>query len=144
MSEEIKTEESMPPDLAYEIGDILSVSMGNKPKSFSVAVDDSYKGNRSKFIENLEKDNTAFKVSNNKVYAVDISTEEGSKKYSEILDDVGNPEKQTKLESMDKPVTVIDPNSPVGFRSIVIIRTCEVETIKIKKKVKISQAGKEN
>lgn len=129
MKEEPPVIDSMPEELQRDIENVLSVSIGNKPKS--LIPDDSYTGNKKKFLESIEKNKKgAMKICNNKIYALDITTEYGAKKYSEVLDDAGNPETKTRLESIDKPVVIIDPSSQSGFKSIIVLRTCEVEEVK--------------
>lgn len=142
MIEDINETTSLPEDLENDLEKILSISIGNKPKSFAGTLNESGGGNRDRFIETISKGEEEVKLENNKIYALDVAKAEDAKKYTEILEIAGDPSSDVSLVGMDKPVIVVDPSSASGFRAIVIIKTCEVKVVNKKKKINIKTIGK--
>jgi len=139
MIEEIPETDKMPEDLASDLEEILSISIGNKPKSMVNLLHDLGGGNRDKFIENIESEPEALKIENNYVYVLDLANEDDAKKYTEVMEQVGDPSHNANLVSMSPPSIMLDPTTPKGFRSIVVIKTCEIKRIKKKGKPSIDK-----
>lgn len=132
---EIHEDMDLPEDLRSDLEDVLALSFGNKPKSFSEKIAGT---TYSKVIDEISGNKIREKQTENKIYAIDISTEEGSARYSSIVDQGKDPESDITISSFSGPTIMVDTSSPTGFRAIVIITTCIIKKYEEKGSKKVS------
>jgi hypothetical protein len=78
---------------------------------------------RDEFIKKKDPVEKKLKCTENKTYVLDLTKEDDNKKYSELLDKIGDPESGYVLaDALKDPQIFIDPSSIAGFRAIAIIK----------------------
>jgi hypothetical protein len=146
----------MPPDLVES----LRIITGERPESFkkefspNTSIYPQFDGAgfmgtsaQEEFIKSKDPIEKKIRFKENKTYVLDITKPEDNVRYSEVLDLISDPESGVVLaEELKDPQVIIDANSSVGYRAIVIIKTA-VPEIYIKKKssgyTKMKKKGKE-
>jgi len=135
-------------DVPDEIKDALKVIVGNRPDSFIQEFDNQspepqQKGlfssisssslpqdetARDRFIKKGDRVREAFKLRDNRIYVLDLTSPQDLKKYSDLMDEIFDGSDRLSLaEDIKEPKILLDPNSPVGYRAIVTLRVFRLE-----------------
>lgn len=136
-----------PEDLPDDIKDALNVIVGNRPRSFQdeffgtrkevPQMDGSAFGGSSaqqEFIKKKDPIEKKIRLTENEVYVLDLTNPADRKTYTSILNLVFDPESGVELaEPLKDPTVMVDPDSKVGYRAVLTIKTCRPEEY-VKKK----------
>jgi len=132
-------------DMPSDLLESLRVITGDRPESFKKEFEpnlDAYQHIKSgtKHDEVLRKHESkkVSKLTNNKVYVFDLTSEDDARQYAEVLDVLGDTEKNnTFLSEPISPVNILlDASAPKGYRAITIVKTVQpVECLVRKKKI---------
>jgi len=120
-----RSSEELPDDLRGEIESVLSVSIGNKPKSLLISPPFGEGKNDSRISE-IMGGRVSQKQIENKIVALDISTKEGQEQYASIVDKGKDPEDDTQITSVHGPSILLDTSASGGFRVVLVISTCKI------------------
>ena len=134
-----------PENFPEEIKEALNVIVGNRPKSFDEEfipnpnAHPKFSGaafggesSQKEFIKKKDPIEKGVKLTNNEIFLLDLTKDSDLLKYKEILNSVFDPESGVQLaEPIKEPHYLLDPNSPQGFKALLIIKTTKpVEYVK--------------
>lgn len=125
--------DELPPD----IQEAIRVVSGGRPRSFEEEFQPNTEGYpqfkgaafggssaQEEFIKQKDPQEIRMRYTDNKCYAIDLATPEGTAKYEEIMKDVGDPESGVIFaEPPKEPHIVLDATCERGFRAIVVLKT---------------------
>jgi len=105
--------------------DPMSLSGGSDPKE---RLHPDFAGSKYEMLKKGDRVEKQTHFEDPKVRVLDLATEEGENEMSQILKQVGNPENNMGFAET-APQIMLDPSTPRGFRTIVVVRTWKARTI---------------